>query len=130
MWRVLTGLNSVLEEFGGTYVALCTSNLWQFWMWNMRSPPFRYSITKKRFSWTQKCREVRTQSGRRLYIEMGDMRAPRKVVWMQLDTKTIFWPKSPEDHVYRGGTSTPGWRFIVQYHKNYSGTAKGRWQRA
>lgn len=28
-------------------------------MWNMRSPPFRYSITKNRFSWTQKCKEVR-----------------------------------------------------------------------
>lgn len=49
--------------FGGnTYVALCVSNLWQFWMWNMRSPPFRYSITKNRFSWTQTCREVRARS--------------------------------------------------------------------
>lgn len=42
-----------------TYVALCKSNLWQLWMWNMRSPPFRYSMTKNRFSWTHKCREVR-----------------------------------------------------------------------
>ena len=33
-----------------SYVALGRSNLWQLWIWNMRSPPLRYSITKKRFS--------------------------------------------------------------------------------
>lgn len=34
-----------------SYVARGRSNLWQLWIWNMRSPPLRYSITKKRFSY-------------------------------------------------------------------------------
>lgn len=50
-WIAVPGLASrVSTPVLGTHVALERSNLWQAWMWNMRSPPLRYSMTKKRFS--------------------------------------------------------------------------------
>ena len=42
------------------YLALGNLNLWDICMWYMRSPPFRYSITKNRWLWEEK--EKRTHN--------------------------------------------------------------------
>ena len=34
------------------------TNLPCCWMWNMRSPPFRYSITKNRCDWNRKLKNT------------------------------------------------------------------------
>ena len=34
------------------------TNLPCCWMWNMRSPPFRYSITKNRCDWNRKLKNI------------------------------------------------------------------------
>ena len=40
-------LDPVTRIFTETNLPCC-------WMWNMRSPPFRYSITKNRCDWNRK----------------------------------------------------------------------------
>lgn len=86
---------------GWTYVALCKSNLWQFWMWNMRSPPFRYSITKKRFSWTRTYREVRAQRGCPLATVRADV-----LPWSGRCSKGVWGKDSPRP---KRGPSAPPW---------------------